>query len=166
MAVETSTPFRRVVGTLIRGVGDGLLGATSGIPLPGATVIFTASLRAAGGDELIVLDPVEARTDNNAVLRSVTTGEKGVPLLVTDDMAVGAIGWTWKATITGPTLATPLVYEFPVPNSAEELDLKEALTPGIAFGPGTLIFAETADDLPAGFRGFWIDPASNIRPVY
>lgn len=123
MAVETSTPYRRVVGTLIRGVGDGLLGTPSGIPLAGAKVVAEASIRSATSDHYIAFDPVEGITDNNAVLRNAITGEPGLLLIVTDDPSVGIVDWTWHITITAPTLTRPIEFDMPVPSGEGDLDL-------------------------------------------
>lgn len=123
MAVETSTPYRRVVGTLIRGVGDGLLGTPSGIPLAGAKVVAEASIRSATSDHYIAFDPVEGITDNNAVLRNAITGEPGLLLVVTDDPSVGVVDWTWHITITAPTLARPIEFDMPVPSGEGDIDL-------------------------------------------
>lgn len=129
MSVETTAPFRRVVGTLIRGVADGLLGGAQGIPLAGAQVTATASVKSAASGEFIVLDPVDGTTDNNARLRNATTGEDGILLLVTDDPSIGVTGWTWHFTVTAPSLTRPgqpprvIEFDIDVPSGEGDLDL-------------------------------------------
>lgn len=127
MFVETTAPFRRVVGTLIRGVGSGLVAGAEGIPLAGATVTATASIRSAKSDEVIVLDPVVGTTDNRARLRNAATGEEGLPLLVTDDDSIGVTGWTWHFVVTAPTLPRPWEFDIPVPAGEGDLDLASVI---------------------------------------
>lgn len=129
MSVETTAPFRRVAGMLIRGVADGLLGGAQGIPLAGAQVTATASVKSAASGEFIVLDPVDGTTDQNARLRNATTGEDGILLLVTDDPSIGVIGWTWHITVTAPSLNRPgmpprtVEFDIDVPSGEGDLDL-------------------------------------------
>lgn len=129
MSVETTAPFRRVVGTLIRGVADGLMGGAQGIPLAGAQVTATASVKSAASGEFIVLDPVDGTTDQNARLRNAMTGEEGILLLVTDDPSIGVIGWTWHITVTAPSLQRPgqpprsVEFDIDVPSGEGDLDL-------------------------------------------
>lgn len=169
MSIPTTTPYRRVVGTIIRGVGDGRTTPMRGVPLAGATVVITAPVLTARSDGLIVLDPVDACTDHNAVLRSaVGTGEVGVPLLVTDDLSLGVVGWTYTATISAPTLARPIVVELAVPAGSGDLDLKDAVQAGIRTGVSLdmyVIEVPTEADIPEGFVGLWLTPAGDLYPV-
>lgn len=139
MAVTTDAPFRRVIGTLIRGVGDGLAPTVGGIPLAGATVVCTAFIRSAKTSQLIVLDPVIGTTDHKAVLRSATTGEVGLPLLVTDNPSIGSIGWTWHIEITAPSLPRPIEFDIPVPTGTGDLNLALA-APAAASGGGVTLY--------------------------
>lgn len=168
MGVPTTAPFRRIVGTVIRGVGTGLSSSGAGLPLAGATIVFEAGIRSARADKFIALDPVEARTDHKAVLRSVETGSEGVPLLVTDVPSLGFVGWTWKATISAPTLSRPLEFSFSVPSGSGDLDIKDVLptgwTPGAAINI-PVIGADTAADIPPGFAGLWLTPTGELHPV-
>lgn len=125
MFVETTAPFRRVVGTLIRGVGSGLVAGAEGIPLAGAKVVAEASIRSGASDHFIAFDPVEGITDNNAVLRNAITGEPGLLLVVTDDPSVGVVDWTWHITITAPTLRRPIEFDLPVPSGDDDLNIKD-----------------------------------------
>lgn len=168
MGVPTTAPFRRIVGTVIRGVGTGASPSTGGIPLAGATVIFTASIDSARSEEFIVMDPVEARTDHKAVLRSVATGSEGVPLLVTDNPSLGFVGWTWTATITAPSLDRSLVFNFTVPAGSGDLDIADVLPTGWTSGAAInipVIFVEDEDDIPPGYAGLVVYPSGDVHPV-
>lgn len=138
MAIETSTPFRRVVGTLIRGVGNGPNGAVKGLPVPGAVMEFTASIRHAATDALIVFDPVHGITDGDAKIIHSTTGELGVPLIVTDNPVVGAVDWTWHVKITAESLPFPVEFDIPVPSGVGDIDLS-GLDP-IPGGDGQVLY--------------------------
>ncbi|GAB3293083.1 hypothetical protein [Pseudoclavibacter terrae] len=167
MAVITPAKYRRVVGTILRGVGSRPTSATLGLPLKGARVVFRALIKSASlpdSDQLFVLDEVVATTDMNGKLIEATTGQEGIPLLVTDDDSIGAEGWSWKATITAPGLEGEIVYIFPLPYSTADYDIADARIPGVEASPSTVIFQD--EPAPAGFAGYRIDSLGNVRAAY
>lgn len=167
MAVITPAKYRRVVGTILRGVGSRPTSATLGLPLKGARVVFRALIKSAAlpaSDQLFVLDEVVATTDMNGKLIEATTGEEGIPLLATDDPAIGAVGWSWKATVTAPGLDGEIEYVFSLPYSTSDYDISVARIPGVEASPSTVYFQN--EPLPPGVRGFRIDSLGDVRAVY
>lgn len=79
-------------------------GGVDGIPLPSATVTFTLNAKTVRGDtEIVVGDPVIARTDEDGYLLG-PDGEQGVELLATD--LPEPRGMVWRVRVTAPPITT------------------------------------------------------------
>lgn len=110
MALPSNVNFCNVTGRFLRAVAD-----TSdpgrepdGIPIGGLTVVFTAGLapsivRNSGEKVSIVIDPITCTTDAEGVLTG-PDGTPGVMLVASEDEDLDPHGWTWTATISGPTM--------------------------------------------------------------
>ena len=118
--VAVSVGHGRVVGRLVRG---GFSGGVDGILLPSATVTFTLNAKTVRGDtEIVVGDPVIARTDEDGYLLG-PDGEQGVELLATD--LPEPLGMVWRVRVTAPSI-TAVVWSIEVPEGTV-VDLATAM---------------------------------------
>ena len=105
---------------MVRGVFSG---GVDGMPLPSATVTFTLNAKTVRGDtEIVVGDPVIARTDEDGPLLG-PDGEQGVELLATD--LPEPPGMVWRVRVTAPSI-TAVVWSIEVPEGTV-VDLATAM---------------------------------------
>ena len=128
MGLPANVGFGRVTGRLIRAILDGPNDADTdpdGVPIKGAKITFTASVnrvvnRTATPPVSIFIDPVTVVTNGDGILVS-PDGTEGVTLAASDDADLDPSGWTYKVTMTAPSIST-LSWSFVMPEG-ETLDL-------------------------------------------
>jgi|GEM_PF-3131480 len=114
MGLPANVEFCEVVGRFLRAVGDGDDDGREpdGVPLAGLQIRFTADLtpavvknQSADPPVTIVIDPVTCTTDEAGVLLG-PDGTPGVLLIASNDEDLSPHGWTWRATVTGPSFTS------------------------------------------------------------
>ncbi|KAB1647459.1 hypothetical protein F8O06_02665 [Pseudoclavibacter sp. CFCC 14310] len=113
MALPSNVGFGTVTGRFIRATADSTSDSDSdpdGVPLDGLKIVFRSSISRAKDSTAtppvtIIFDTVQAVTDADGVLTD-PDGNASIRLIATDDPDLQPSGWTWTATITGPTIGT------------------------------------------------------------
>ena len=142
MALPANVGFGRVKGRLIRAILDSPSDADTdpdGVPIEGAKVTFTASVnrvvnRTATPPVSIFIDPVTVVTNADGILVS-PDGTEGVTLVASDDADLDPSGWTYKVTMTAPSIST-LSWSIAVPEGSIQ-DLATAIP--VPANPGTAV---------------------------
>ena len=142
MGLPANVGFGRVTGRLIRAILDGPSDADTdpdGVPIEGAKVTFTASVkrvvnRTATPPVSIFIDPVTVVTNGDGILVS-PDGTDGVTLVASDDADLDPTGWTYKVTMTAPSIST-LSWSITVPEGSVQ-DLATAIP--VPANPGTAV---------------------------
>ena len=132
MSLPANVGFGRVTGRLIRAILDGPNDADTdpdGVPIEGAKVTFTASVnrvvkRTATPPVSIFIDPVTVVTNSDGILIS-PDGTEGVTLVASDDADLDPSGWTYKVTMTAPSISA-LSWSITVPEGSTQ-DLATAI---------------------------------------
>lgn len=140
MGLPANVGFGRVTGRLIRAILDGPIDPDTepdGVPIEGAKVTFTASVnrivnRTATPPVSIFIDPVTVVTNGDGILVS-PDGTEGVTLVASDDADLDPSGWTYKVTMTAPSIST-LSWSITVPEGSVQ-DLATAIP--VPANPGT-----------------------------
>lgn len=142
MGLPANVGFGRVTGRLIRAILDGPIDPDTepdGVPIEGAKVTFTASVnrvvnRTATPPVSIFIDPVTVVTNSDGILVS-PDGTEGVTLVASDDADLDPSGWTYKVTMTAPSISA-LSWSITVPEGSVQ-DLATAIP--VPENPGTAI---------------------------
>lgn len=117
MALPANVDTCQIVGRFMRAVVDGTDPDTDpdGIPVEGLRVEFTASVpvvRNVAAAVTIFLDKITCTTDADGVL--VSDGQPGVFLVASDDPDLDPRGWTYKVTLSAPSISQ-LSFSFVAP---------------------------------------------------
>ena len=142
MSLPANVGFGRVTGRLIRAILDGPIDPDTepdGVPIEGAKVTFTASVnrvvnRTATPPVSIFIDPVTVMTNSDGILVS-PDGTEGVTLVASDDADLDPSGWTYKVTMTAPSISA-LSWSITVPEGSVQ-DLATAIP--VPANPGTAV---------------------------
>ena len=142
MGLPANVGFGRVTGRLIRAILDGPIDPDTepdGVPIEGAKVTFTASVnrvvnRTATPPVSIFIDPVTVVTNSDGILVS-PDGTEGVTLVASDDADLDPSGWTYKVTMTAPSISA-LSWSITVPEGSVQ-DLATAIP--VPANPGTAV---------------------------
>ena len=141
MSLPANVGFGRVTGRLIRAILDGGDADTDpdGVPIEGAKITFTASVnrvvnRTATPPVSIFIDPVTVVTNGDGILVS-PDGTEGVTLVASDDADLDPSGWTYKVTMTAPSISA-LSWSITVPEGSVQ-DLATAIP--VPANPGTAV---------------------------
>jgi hypothetical protein len=145
MALPANVGSCRVKGRFMRAILDGPDPdrEPDGIPLDDLTIVFTADLtpavvrnQTAEPPVMILIDPITTHTNQDGVL----VGDDGVEdilLIASNDPDLDPHGWTWKATISGPTFPrVPFSFVAPVDGV---IDLSSAVP--VPPSPGSALVA-------------------------
>ena len=143
MSLPANVGFGRVTGRLIRAILDSPIDPDTepdGVPIEGAKVTFTASVnrvvnRTATPPVSIFIDPVTVVTNSDGILVS-PDGTEGVTLVASDDADLDPSGWTYKVTITAPSISAALSWSITVPEGSVQ-DLATAIP--VPANPGTAV---------------------------
>ncbi len=133
-----------------------LLERSSLKPIPNARVRFVPDISPRleiAPEAVAYVADVRAVTDATG---TVTNPSGGVVMLAE------ATAWTWTVWIDHDHFASRQLVSFFLTGP---VDLQDVVPVGAAFTAAAVVFAESQADLPPGFVGYWIDAASNIRPV-
>lgn len=110
MALPSNVSYGTVVGRFMRAVADGPDPDRDpdGIPLEGLTLRFQPSATVfknltAAPPVTIIADTIQATTDADGYVIG-PDGGRGVRLLATDDPDLDPTGWTWRVTVSGPSI--------------------------------------------------------------
>ena len=144
MSLPANVGFGRVTGRLIRAILDSPSDADTdpdGVPIEGAKVIFTASVnrvvkKTATPPVSIFIDPVTVVTNSDGILVS-PDGTEGVTLVASDASDLDPSGWTYKVTMTAPSIST-LSWSITVPEGSVQ-DLATAIP--VPSSPGSQLAA-------------------------
>ena len=142
MSLPANVGFGRVTGRLIRAILDGPIDPDTepdGVPIEGAKVTFTASVnrvvnRTATPPVSIFIDPVTVVTNSDGILVS-PDGTEGVTLVASDGADLDPSGWTYKVTMTAPSISA-LSWSITVPEGSVQ-DLSTAIP--VPANPGTAV---------------------------
>ena len=142
MSLPANVGFGRVTGRLIRAILDSPSDADTdpdGVPIEGAKVIFTASVnrvvkKTATPPVSIFIDPVTVVTNSDGILVS-PDGTEGVTLVASDAADLDPSGWTYKVTMTAPSISA-LSWSITVPEGSVQ-DLATAIP--VPSNPGTAV---------------------------
>ena len=142
MALPANVGFGRVTGRLIRAILDTAEDEDhdpNGIPIENAKINFTASVkhvvnRTATPPVSIFIDPVTVVTNSDGILVS-PDGTEGVTLVASDDADLDPSGWTYKVTMTAPSISA-LSWSITVPEGSTQ-DLSTAIP--VPANPGKAI---------------------------
>ena len=142
MGLPANVGFGRVTGRLIRAILDSPIDPDTepdGVPIEGAKVTFTASVgrvvnRTATPPVSIFIDPVTVVTNADGILVS-PDGTEGVTLVASDDADLDPSGWTYKVTMTAPSISA-LSWSITVPEGSIQ-DLATAIP--VPANPGTAV---------------------------
>ena len=142
MSLPANVGFGRVTGRLIRAILDSPIDPDTepdGVPIEGAKVTFTASVgrvvnRTATPPVSIFIDPVTVVTNSDGILVS-PDGTEGVTLVASDDADLDPSGWTYKVTMTAPSISA-LSWSITVPEGSVQ-DLATAIP--VPANPGTAV---------------------------
>lgn len=150
MGVAVSATYGKVVGRLIRTMFVPSGSVANGVPIPRATVVFTASMPlSTTSSEVYIADSVTTYTNDDGYLCS-DDGTLGVLLLATNNTALSAKDWTWNVKVMAPSITTQS-WSIAVPGNST-IDLATAVKlppdPGdeIALWQQVLADAEAARD--------------------
>ena len=143
MSLPANVGFGRVTGRLIRAILYSPIDPNTepdGVPIEGAKVTFTASVnrvvnRTATPPVSIFIDPVTVVTNSDGILVS-PDGTEGVTLVASDDADLDPSGWTYKVTITAPSISAALSWSIMVPEGSVQ-DLATAIP--VPANPGTAV---------------------------
>ena len=143
MSLPANVGFGRVTGRLIRAILDSPIDPDTepdGVPIEGAKVTFTASVkrvvnRTATPPVSIFIDPVTVVTNSDGILVS-PDGTEGVTLVASDDADLDPSGWTYKVTMTAPSISAALSWSITVPEGSVQ-DLATAIP--VPANPGTAV---------------------------
>ena len=156
MSLPANVGFGRVTGRLIRAILDGPIDPDTepdGVPIEGAKVTFTASVkrvvnRTATPPVTIFIDPVTVVTNSDGILVS-PDGTEGVTLVASDDADLDPSGWTYKVTMTAPSISA-LSWSITVPEGSVQ-DLATAIP--VPANPGTAVVEwQRLHDEVVGYR--------------
>ena len=142
MSLPANVGFGRVTGRLIRAILDSPIDPDTepdGVPIEGAKVTFTASVkrvvnRTATPPVSIFIDPVTVVTNSDGILVS-PDGTEGVTLVASDGADLDPSGWTYKVTMTAPSISA-LSWSITVPEGSVQ-DLATAIP--VPANPGTAV---------------------------
>ena len=144
MSLPANVGFGRVTGRLIRAILDDSRDPDTepdGVPIEGAKITFTASVnrvvnRTATPPVSIFIDPVTVVTNGDGILVS-PDGTEGVTLVASDDADLDPTGWTYKVTMTAPSISA-LSWSIAVPEGSVQ-DLATAIP--VPSSPGSQLAA-------------------------
>ena len=156
MSLPANVGFGRVTGRLIRAILDGPIDTDTGpdgVPIEGAKVIFTASVnrvvnRTATPPVSIFIDPVTVVTNSDGILVS-PDGTEGVTLVASDDADLNPSGWTYKVTMTAPSISA-LSWSITVPEGSVQ-DLATAIPVPANLGTAVAEWKQLRDEV-LGYR--------------
>lgn len=143
MALPTNINYCTVTGRFIRAVGDGSDEGREpdAAPLTGLTIKFQAAVTVVKNETTIppvtiLIDAITCTTDTDGYLLG-PDGTQSVMLVASDDPDLSPHGWTYKVTVSSPTIS-PFTFDFIAPSDAT-VDLA-TLVP-VASNPGSEISA-------------------------
>ena len=156
VVMPANVGYGRVTGRLIRAVLDGPEDTDNdpdGIPISNATVVFSASVthavnRTATPPVTIFFDTVTVKTNEDGVLISPDLTE-GVSLVASDDQDLDPSNFTWRVTISAPSIPS-LSWSIFVPEGSVQ-DLATAIP--VPANPGTAVVEwQRLSDEVLGYR--------------
>ena len=131
MGMPSNIGYGRVVGRLIRAMLDGpdVNETPDGVPIPNATVTFTADVTHARNQHAvppvtIFFDPVVVKTDSDGMI-ATRDGQAGVWLVATDDTDIDPTIGAYVVTVSAPSIQR-LSWRIAVPEG-ETVDLATAI---------------------------------------